>query len=47
MEEKAYLDELARALARPEADQMCRHLDALAQYDESGTAKCRSKHSKR
>ena len=37
MGKKAYFDELARALARPEADQMCRHLDALAQYDESGT----------
>jgi hypothetical protein len=36
MGENAYLDELDRALARPDADQMCRDLDAYAEYYENG-----------
>jgi hypothetical protein len=32
MGEKSYSDELARTLARPDADLMCRQLDAYAKY---------------
>lgn len=32
MGSKRYSDELERALARPDADQMCRHLDAYADH---------------
>ena len=37
MSKKAYSDELERALARTDADQMCRQLDAYAEYYENGT----------
>ena len=36
MSKKAYPDELERALARPDADEMCRHLDSYAKYYENG-----------
>ena len=36
MGKKAYFDELERALARPDAELMCRQLDAYAKYFESG-----------
>jgi hypothetical protein len=36
MGKKAYFDELERALARPDADQMCRQLDGYAGYYENG-----------
>ena len=39
MGKKGYRDELERALARSDADQMCRQLDAYAEYDENGGGK--------
>ena len=39
MSENSYLSELERALARPDADRMCRQIDAYAKYyrsDETG-----------
>jgi len=36
MGDKAFIDELERALARPDADQMCLQLDAYAEYYENG-----------
>jgi len=35
MSEKTYINELERALARPDAVQMCRQLDAYAKYHEN------------
>ncbi len=36
MSDEAYRDELERALARPDADQLCRQLDAYAKYFQNG-----------
>jgi len=36
MSDQAFHDELERALARPDADQMCRQLDAYAEYYRNG-----------
>ncbi|MFA5964857.1 MAG: DUF6869 domain-containing protein [Sphingomonas sp.] len=36
MGKKAYFDELERALARPDAELMCRQLDTYAEYYENG-----------
>ncbi|MDE2563723.1 MAG: hypothetical protein KGL48_15890 [Sphingomonadales bacterium] len=36
MSKKAYLDELERMLTRPDADHMCRELDAYAEHAKRG-----------
>lgn len=36
MSDKTYHDELEKALARPDADQMCRQLDAYAEHYQEG-----------
>ena len=45
MGNKAYHDELERALARPDAEQMCRQLDAYAAYYENGGGEWPEEHA--
>lgn len=43
MSDKICIGELEKALARPDADQMCRHLDVYAEHHENGSNECAGK----
>ncbi len=45
MGNKAYHDELERALARPDVEQMCQQLDAYAEYYENGGGEWPEEHA--